>query len=69
MWRRVREELLPEGRLVVLLCRPGPATVQPGDRDWARAIMAEAAAAGVPLEVVHVAGDVAITPLPLDEVA
>lgn len=69
VWRRVREEVVPDGSFAVLLCRPGPAAIQAGDRDWARALSAEAAAAGVPLEVIHVASDVAITPLPLDEVA
>jgi hypothetical protein len=69
LWRRVCEELLPNGSIAVLLCRPGSAAVDPSDRDWAAAISAEAAAARVPLEIIHVASDVAITPLPLDEVA
>ena len=69
VWRRVREELAPDGSIAVLLCRPGSSAVEAGDREWARAITAEAAAARVRLEVIHVASDVAITPLPLDEVA
>lgn len=69
VWRRVREELLPDGSIAVLLCRPGSAAVSAGDRAWASAITAEAASAGVALEVIHVASDEAITPLPLDAVA
>ena len=69
VWRRVREELVPDGTIAVLLCRPGSAAVSAGDRAWAGAITAEAAVAGVPLEVIHVASDEAITPLPLDAVA
>jgi hypothetical protein len=65
----VCEELVPNGSIAVLLCRPGTASVDASDRAWAVAISAEAAAAGVPLEVIHVASDVAITPLPLDAVA
>ena len=69
LWRRVCEELVPDGSIAVLLCRPGSAAVDASDREWATAITTEAAAAGVPLEIIHVASDVAITPLPLDAVA
>lgn len=69
VWRLLRDEHIPGGRFAVLLCRPGPATVQHSDREWVVAISEEAAAAGVPLEVIHVASDVAIRPLPLDDVA
>lgn len=69
LWRRVCEELVPGGSIAVLLCRPGSAKVDESDRAWATAITTEATAAGVPLEIIHVASDAAITPLPWDAVA
>jgi hypothetical protein len=69
VWRRVRDDLVPGGSIAVLLCRPGAAVVQPSDREWTAALVTAASDADVPLEVVHVASDDAIVPLPLDAVA
>jgi hypothetical protein len=69
VWRHVRDDLVPDGSFAVLLCRPGSEVVQPTDRQWASAIASEAAAAGVPLEMIHVASDEAIRPLALDDAA
>jgi len=58
----------PEGRVAFLLTRPGRDGPTRRDRDWAGALYATAAAAGVPAEVIHLANDVAVLPLPMDEV-
>jgi hypothetical protein len=68
VWRLVRDDLDPQARIAVLLCRPGPDAIVRTDREWAGAITAEAVSAGIPLEVVHLASDVAIRPIPLDDV-
>jgi hypothetical protein len=69
LWRHLRDELAPGCSFAVLLCRPGPAVLQHSDRAWAGALAAASADADIPLEVVHVASDDAIIPLPLDAVA
>jgi hypothetical protein len=67
--RRLLDELDPGGRAAMLLCRPGPRVTTAFDRAW-RAALAEAARReGVEMEVMHVASDATITPLPLDSVA
>lgn len=67
--RMLLEELDPGGRVAMLLCRPGPALPTAFDRAWRGALADAARREGVELEVVHVASDAAITPLPLDAVA
>jgi hypothetical protein len=62
-------EFDPGGSVATLLCRPGAERVTASDRAWVRALTGSARASGVVLEVVHVASDVAITPVPLDAAA
>lgn len=61
--------LVPGGRVAFLLTRPGRDGITGRDREWAAALYATAAAAGVAAEVVHLANDVTVLPLPMDEVA
>lgn len=56
-------------RVAVLLSRPGGSTLSPADRTWARDLYDAFRAAGVPAEVLHVATDTAVVPVPMDEVA
>ena len=67
--RMLLAEFDPGGRVALLLCRPGSSAVTAFDRAWTRALVHAAHAWGVELEVVHVASDTGIRPLPLDEVA
>ncbi|SFC60777.1 hypothetical protein SAMN04487968_108178 [Nocardioides terrae] len=67
--RRLLDELDAGGRVAMLLCRPGASAVTPFDKAWTRALVHGAHRVGVELEVVHVASDATIRPLPLDEVA
>ena len=69
MWGRARAKHVSVESVAVLLSRPGLVAVQESDRAWARVLTDEAAAAGLPMEVIHVASHRGIRPLPLDEVA
>lgn len=51
-----------------LRTRPGSSAVDDGDRAWAGFLHAAARIAGVRLEVVHLATDTDVVPLPLDEI-
>jgi hypothetical protein len=67
--RGLLEEFDPGGSVATLLCRPGGRSITDADRAWASALARAARADGVVLEVVHVAGDAGIAPLPMDEAA
>ncbi|MDI6910056.1 hypothetical protein [Nocardioides sp.] len=58
----------PGGSYCFLRSRPGRGGVLPEDRDRATFLYAAGRAAGVRLEVVHLATDTDVVPLPLDEV-
>lgn len=58
----------PGGSFAFLRSRPGAGGVVPGDRAWAAFLYAAGRAAGVRVEVVHLATDTDVVPLPLDEV-
>jgi len=58
----------PGHRWALLRSRPGRGGADDLDRTWARGIYAACAAAGVPLEVIHLATDDTVMPLPMDEV-
>jgi len=60
------EEAEP-ARLAFLLSRPGHDGVRPADRAWARALLDVAAALGTRGDVVHLATDRGVMPLPLDD--
>lgn len=68
LWRRVLDAIEPDGRVAVLLCRPGRGGPSPADRASAAALYAAGRAGGVPLEVVHLATDEEFWPLPYDAV-
>ncbi len=61
-------DLLPGGRVAFLRSRPGRDAVGATDRAFAAALYAATSGAGAPAEVVHLATDVAVTPIPLDDV-
>ena len=63
----VVEELVPGGRVACLRSRPGSAAVTADDRAWASGLYDACRRAGLPAEVVHLATDVELLPLPLDE--
>lgn len=56
----------PGGRWAFLLARPGGAAVTALDRAWAHGLVTACRAAGVRTEVVHLATDVDLVPLPYD---
>lgn len=66
--RAVLDEFAPTGRVALLYCRPGRGGLRPEDHRIAAALYAGCRAGGVPLEVVHLATDDLVRPLPLDEV-
>lgn len=55
-------------RLAFLRSRPGRGGVAAGDRAWARCLYDACRTAGVGCEVVHLATDVDVLPLPFDAV-
>ena len=59
-----------DGRRVAFLrTRPGSGGLTRKDRRWAQALYAVARLAGLSCEVVHVANDVRLVPVPMDELA
>ena len=58
----------PSGRWALLLSRPGAGGSSEADRAWAAALYDACRRHGVPHEVVHLATDETILPIPLDEV-
>jgi len=63
--RRVFEEIPPD-RLAFLISRPGADGVRPADRAWALALHELARDLSLGSDVVHLATDRDIVPLPLD---
>lgn len=68
LWRHVLDSAAPDGRVAVLLCRPGVGGPSPTDRASAAALYAASRDAAVPMEVVHLATDEEFWPLPADAV-
>jgi hypothetical protein len=68
LWRDLLDEVLPDGRIALLLSRPGSSGPQRADREIAGGTYAACRANGVPLEVIHLATDDDIVPLPADAV-
>ena len=62
----LRDDFAPGGRVAFLLSRPGRAAVTDDDRHRARALYDVGRLADVPVEVVHLACDTDIVPLPMD---
>lgn len=65
--REVAADALPGTRLACLRSRPGADEVSDEDREWAHLVYDAARAAGLGCEVVHMANDVRLLPLPLDD--
>lgn len=63
LWRDLLAEVLPGGRIALLLSRPGTGDPTAIDRTIARGTYAACRAEGVPLEVIHLATDDDIRPL------
>lgn len=59
--------MIPDGRFAFLLTRPGSGGPDHVDRQWAATLYDVAREAGVPCEVVHVATDDTVAPIPMDE--
>ena len=64
--RTLLDDLAPAGRWAFLLSRPGAAGTTALDRAWARGLVTACRAAGVRTEVVHLATDADLVPLPHD---
>ncbi|MDQ4052600.1 MAG: hypothetical protein M3237_07850 [Actinomycetota bacterium] len=67
MLASLREAVVPDGRVAFLLTRPGREGATARDREWAGALYAAIPAAGVPTDVVHLATDVTLRPVPIDD--
>jgi hypothetical protein len=67
--RSVVSDLVPGGRVACLRSRPGRAAVTGEDRAWASGLYDACRRAGLPAEVVHLATDEELLPLPLDELS
>jgi hypothetical protein len=65
--RSVVDDLVPGGRVACLRSRPGRSAVTAEDRAWASGLYDACRRAGLPAEVVHLATDEELLPLPLDE--
>lgn len=60
------DDLVPGARIAFLRTRPGRQGVDAHDRAWARSLYGAARAVGAPVEVVHLATDDAVWPIPAD---
>ncbi len=67
--RGLLDEIAPGGRWAFLRSRPGGSGVTDLDRSWARALLDACRDRDVPTEVMHLATDVDVVPLPYDELA
>lgn len=64
----LRDHPAAEGaRVAILLTRPGPGGLTHADRQWAAGVHAACVRAGVVTEVLHVATDTHLLPVPLDD--
>ena len=64
---RMLDEDDPGASFAFLVSRPGPACVDDADRAWGRFLVEAGRAAGVPLEMPHLATDDGVLALPPDE--
>ena len=64
---RLGDALGPGERICFLRSRPGRGGPGPDDRAWARSLYAACRVAGVETDVVHLATDDTLVPLPMDE--
>jgi hypothetical protein len=67
LMRRLRADVSPTVRFAFLRSRPGGGGPNPGDLGWAQALYDAARLARVPIEVVHLANDHDLVPIPMDD--
>ncbi|HET8960682.1 hypothetical protein [Nocardioides sp.] len=67
LMRRLRADIAPRARFAFLRSRPGGGGIDPHDRGWAQALYDAARLARVPIEVVHLATDHTLIPIPMDD--
>lgn len=67
LMRRLRADIAPTVRFAFLRSRPGSGGPNPNDLGWAQALYDAARLARVPIEVVHLANDHDLVPIPLDD--
>jgi len=65
----LKDEMRTGDRLAFLRSRPGRAVINEVDRAWARSLYAACRAAKIATDVVHLAGDDDVVPIPLDDLA
>jgi hypothetical protein len=65
--RRLRADVAPQARFAFLRSRPGCGGPNPEDLGWAQALYDAARLARVPIEVVHLANDHELVPIPMDD--
>ena len=65
--RRLRDDVSPDARFAFLRSRPGGGGPNPDDLGWAQALYDAARLARVPIEVVHLANDHELVPIPMDD--
>jgi hypothetical protein len=65
--RRLRRDVAPHARFAFLRTRPGGGGINPDDRGWAQALYDAARLARVPIEVVHLANNIELVPIPMDD--
>lgn len=69
MLDRLRDEMARGGRWAFLRSRPGGGGSTETDRSWARGLHQACRAGAVPTEVVHLATDHDLVPMPMDDLA
>ena len=67
LMRRLRADVSPTVRFAFLRSRPGSGGPNPNDLGWAQALYDAARLARVPIEVVHLANDRDLVPIPMDD--
>ena len=65
--RRLSRDVSPRARFAFLRSRPGSGGPNPDDLGWAQALYDAARLAHVPIEVVHLANDHELVPIPMDD--
>jgi hypothetical protein len=67
LMRRLQADVAPTARFAFLRSRPGAGGPNPDDLGWAQALYDAARLARVPVEVVHLAHDHDLVPIPMDD--
>jgi hypothetical protein len=65
--RLLTTEVVPGGRVAMLRSRPGTEALNEDDLRWADLLYGAARSAGAPFEILHLATDVHLLPMPLDD--